>query len=75
MSDAPLTFEEAFAELESIVERLESGQLMLEEMLSLFERGQVLAARCEQILAEAELKLEQIEGPPTDPPSPFPLEG
>ncbi|GAB4476828.1 MAG: exodeoxyribonuclease VII small subunit [Anaerolineae bacterium] len=74
MNDAALTFEQAFAELESIVERLESGDLTLEEMLALFERGQALAARCEQILAEAELKLEQIGVDPADSTS-LPLEG
>jgi exodeoxyribonuclease VII small subunit len=55
-----MTFEEAFAELEQIVSRLEGGQLALEDSLMLFERGQALAASCSQKLDQAELKIEQI---------------
>lgn len=54
-----MAFEEAFAELEGIVNRLEEGQLALEDSLSLFERGQELAAICSRKLDEAELKLEE----------------
>ncbi|MBL8045225.1 MAG: exodeoxyribonuclease VII small subunit [Anaerolineales bacterium] len=57
-----LTFEAAFAELESLVEQLEAGQLPLEESLALFERGQALAARCGQLLENAELKVKQLVG-------------
>ena len=55
-----MSFEEALAELEKIVGRLEHGQLPLEESLMLFERGQALATACSQKLDEAELKIEQI---------------
>jgi exodeoxyribonuclease VII small subunit len=55
-----MTFEEAFAELESVVNELEHGELTLEESLRLFERGQALAAACSGKLDEAELKIEQI---------------
>lgn len=55
-----MSFEDAFAELERIVGRLEDGQLTLEESLELFERGQELAASCSQKLDEAELKIEQM---------------
>ncbi len=55
-----LSYEEAFQELEALVARLESGELPLEEALGLFERGQALAARCNQLLEEAELKLKQL---------------
>jgi len=55
-----MTFEEAFAELEQIVSRLESGQLALEDSIALFERGQALAATCSRKLDQAELKIEQI---------------
>jgi exodeoxyribonuclease VII small subunit len=41
-----LAFEQAFAELEETVHKLEAGGLALEESLTLFERGQALAARC-----------------------------
>jgi exodeoxyribonuclease VII small subunit len=55
-----MTYEEAFQELKDIVEKLESQDLQLEEGLALFERGQSLAKRCEQLLQEAELKINQI---------------
>jgi exodeoxyribonuclease VII small subunit len=55
-----LTFEQAFAELEDNVRKLEAGGLTIEEGMALFERGQALAARCNQQLDEAELKIKQI---------------
>jgi exodeoxyribonuclease VII small subunit len=55
-----MTYEEAFQELKDLVERLESQDLQLEEGLALFERGQSLAKRCEQLLEEAEIKIKQI---------------
>lgn len=57
-----LTFEQAFAELEALVQQLEAGQLALEESLALFERGQALAARCGVLLDSAELKVKQLVG-------------
>ena len=56
-----LTFEQAFAELEDSVRKLEGGDLPLEDSLALFERGQQLAAFCGKLLDEAELKIEQVE--------------
>ncbi|HEY76286.1 MAG TPA: exodeoxyribonuclease VII small subunit [Thermoflexia bacterium] len=55
-----LTFEEAFAELEETVRKLEAGGLTLEESLALYERGQALAAHCNRQLDEAELKIRQL---------------
>lgn len=55
-----LTYEEAFAELESIVSMLENEQNPLEESLSLFERGQALARRCGELLESAELKVRKL---------------
>lgn len=55
-----LTFEEALAELETIVAQLETGQLALEATLALFERGQQLAARCNTQLEQASLRIEQL---------------
>jgi len=55
-----LTFEQAFAELEETVHKLEAGGLTLEESLALFERGQTLAARCSTQLDQAELKIRQL---------------
>lgn len=55
-----LTFEQAFAELEENVRKLEAGGLTLDESMALFERGQTLAAHCNKQLDEAELKIKQI---------------
>jgi exodeoxyribonuclease VII small subunit len=55
-----LAYEQAFKELEEIVERLEAGELPLEDALALFERGQALAGRCAELLENAELKLRQL---------------
>jgi exodeoxyribonuclease VII small subunit len=57
---AGLTYEQAFAELESIVEALEADQSSLEETLALFERGQGLARYCATLLDQAELKVQQL---------------
>ena len=57
-----LSYEEALAELESIVSALEDEQGQLEEALKLFERGQALAARCGVLLEAAELKVKQVVG-------------
>ncbi|MBO9360987.1 MAG: exodeoxyribonuclease VII small subunit [Thermoflexus sp.] len=56
-----LTFEEALAELERIVRALEGGGLPLEEALTLYERGQALADRCQQLLQEARLRVRILE--------------
>ena len=55
-----MNYEEAFYELKELVGRLETNELPLERGLSLFERGQALAARCSELLEEAELKLKQL---------------
>lgn len=61
MSEEALSFEDALAELEATVAKLEAGGLTLEETLALFERGQRLAALCEKALSEAELRLETLQ--------------
>ncbi len=55
-----LSFEENLEELESIVERLEHGQLTLDESLEAFERGIKLASLCSQKLTKADRKIEQL---------------
>lgn len=57
-----LTYEEAFAELETIVAALESGEHPLEESMTLFERGQALTKRCAELLDKAELKVQTLVG-------------
>ena len=58
-SDVP--FEEALKKLESIVEAMESDELPLETLLARFEEGTKLAQVCQSKLAEAELKIQQLE--------------
>lgn len=69
MTDAPkaldgdlagLSFEQALAELEAIVSRLESGQAPLEQSIDMYERGAILKAHCEKKLEAARLKVEKI---------------
>ena len=55
-----LSFEAALKELESIVARLEQGQVDLEDSIVLYERGQALKAHCEKKLKAAEGRLEKI---------------
>ena len=55
-----LTFEQALAELEGIVRKLEAGGLALAESLALFERGQIVAATCNTQLDQAELRIQQL---------------
>ena len=57
-----LTYEEAFAELESVVEALESEQRPLNEAIGLYERGQALTKYCAGLLEKAELKVRQLSG-------------
>jgi len=53
-------FEEALEELEKVVERLESGELSLEDSLAAFEEGIRLVKYCNQKLAEVERKIELL---------------
>ncbi len=62
-----LSFEEALAELEDIVRRLEGGQGRLEEAIAAYERGAALRRHCEQKLAEAEAKVQKIVETPAGP--------
>lgn len=55
-----LPYEQAFQELEAVVRKMEAGDQPLEEALALFERGQLLAARCSELLEQAELKLKTL---------------
>lgn len=57
---ASLTFEAAMGELESIVRRLESGDVSLEESVALYERGHALRQHCEARLAAAQARIEQV---------------
>jgi exodeoxyribonuclease VII small subunit len=57
---AKLPFEAALAELETIVDRLEKGAVALEDSIKLYERGEALKAHCDQLLANAQMRIEKI---------------
>ncbi len=58
---ASVPFEEALHKLESIVEAMESGDLPLEGLLAKYEEGMKLAKICQEKLADADVKIQQLE--------------
>src|ERR1700757_3236613 len=57
---AAMSFEDALAELEQIVRRLEAGQVKLDEAILSYERGALLRQPCERKLNEAQQRVERI---------------
>jgi exodeoxyribonuclease VII small subunit len=57
---AALPFDKALAEFKAVVEKLETGNLPLEESIALFEQGVLLQNRCERQLNEAELRFQRL---------------
>jgi len=57
-----LSYEDAFTELETIINTLETDGLTLDEIVAKFERGQALAKHCASLLDKAELKTKQLSG-------------
>jgi exodeoxyribonuclease VII small subunit len=57
---ADLSFEKALAELESIVAKLERGDIPLEESIAAYERGEALKAHCARLLSAAEARVDKI---------------
>ena len=55
-----LPFERAIEELETIIKRLEEGKVPLEESVAIYERGEVLKRRCEELLAQAEARVNKL---------------
>jgi len=55
-----MSFEKALKELESIVGRLERGDVELEESINIYERGVVLRDHCDRLLKQAEAKVEKL---------------
>lgn len=60
-SKTGVPFEEALQKLETLVEAMESGDLPLESLLARYEEGVKLTKICQDKLAEAELKIQQLE--------------
>ena len=65
--DSPpeVPFEQALEELEAIVQQLESGTFALEDLVTLYQRGRKLASRCQLLLDDVDLRLQQL-GPDGD---------
>ena len=59
--ELPPSFEAALAELESIVQGMESGKLSLEDSLAAYQRGAMLLKHCQGALAAAEQKIQSLE--------------
>jgi exodeoxyribonuclease VII small subunit len=55
-----MTFDDALADLQQTVAALEAGGQPLEEAIALYERGVALQARCEKLLGDAELRVQQL---------------
>ena len=55
-----ISFEEALQELESIVQKLESGQVKLEEAVTAYEKGVKMQKICEERLKSAQMKVEKL---------------
>ncbi len=58
------SYEKAYAELQEVVTKLESGGTSLEEALALYERGRVLAKTCAELLDKAELRIRKLGSAP-----------
>ena len=63
-----LSFERALDELEKIIDKLEKGDVALEESITIYERGEMLKAHCEKQLKIAEYKVEKIRLSSQDKP-------
>jgi exodeoxyribonuclease VII small subunit len=55
-----LSFEQAVAELEGIVAKLERGDVALDQSIAIYERGEALKKHCETLLSAAEARIEKI---------------
>jgi exodeoxyribonuclease VII small subunit len=61
MDSNKLSFEEAYKQLTELVQKMESGELPLADSVAAYEQGIKLKAYCEQLLKEAELKIETLK--------------
>ncbi|WP_019401463.1 exodeoxyribonuclease VII small subunit [Chelatococcus sp. GW1] len=71
---ASLPFERALKELEEIVDRLEKGNVPLDESIAIYERGEALKKHCEALLKKAEARIDKITMGPDGKPSSEPLD-
>jgi len=61
MDTEKLSFEEAYKQLTELVQKMESGEMPLADSVAAYEQGIKLKAYCEQLLKEAELKIETLK--------------
>ena len=61
LEEHPMNFEDAFTRLESVVRRLEGGQMSLDQATALFEEGMQLAKTCTEMLNGAEMKIKRLQ--------------
>ena len=61
MDTDKLTFEDAYRQLTELVKKMESGEMPLADSVAAYEQGIKLKAYCEQLLKEAELKIETLK--------------
>ena len=54
-------FEQAYAELETLVQQIEAGNLTLDDTLDLYDRGLQLSSHCQHLLSSAQLRVSRIE--------------
>jgi exodeoxyribonuclease VII small subunit len=69
-----LKFEEAMRRLDEIVAAMESGQIGIEESLACYEEAMQLAARCREVLDQAELRIQKIQLDAAGRPTAVPFE-
>jgi len=62
VTNAPKNFEAAMAELDKLVEKMDSGKLPLEESLTAYQRGIELIKYCEGVLADAQQRVQVLDG-------------
>ena len=71
-----MSFERSLKELETIVARLERGDVELEESIAIYERGEALKDHCDRLLKQAEAKVERLTlGSDGSPRGSEPLDG
>ena len=68
-----LSYEEALAELETLIRRLETGSIDLADSIAGYERGVALAAHCAKLLEETEKKVQRLVLGPRGEPSEVPM--
>jgi exodeoxyribonuclease VII small subunit len=74
-SPAEPSFEQALAELEALVRKMEAGDLPLDESITAYKRGAELAKFCQSKLAAAELEIRKLDGDVLKPLDPSELRG